>query len=502
MFFSLTIRVLVFFYQYFAGLAFGERELITKPRAYYISFSGNDKNDGTRGAPFQSIQRINKIPLKPGDSILFEGNRQFSGSLTISLNGKGDPQHILFISSYGTGHASIYSGNNPGIHIENLKWIEIRKLKITGAGRKKGNVQNGIIIRNSSHIIADSLEISGFQKSGLLIDYSNNIFISHIFTHENGFAGISVGGSGGSKKTNHHIYIRHCRAENNPGDPSNLDNHSGNGIVVSSCTLVLIEYSTATHNGWDMPRKGNGPVGIWAYEADSVIIQHCLSYRNKTSAGGGDGGGFDLDGGVTNSSVQYCLSYENQGAGYGLFQYPNASPWHDNVFRYNISENDGSISDAHAAVYIWNGSGEVNQFYNALFYNNTVYNAKGAAISYSNQSARKGFAFYNNIFVSRDSLVHGKSGDDIFLGNDWWSLKTGGGATGLGGLKVDPGFMQAGKSTVISASGLKNFRNYRLPGNSPLHKSGTNLKKSYGIQTGNKDFNGAKTLDNLVGACF
>ena len=172
-----------------------------------------------------------------------------------------------------------------------------------------------------------------------------------------------------SKKSNHDIYIGYCRAENNPGDPSNLNNHSGNGIVVSACTKVLIEYCTATNNGWDMPRKGNGPVGIWAFEADSVVIQHCLSYRNKTSVGGADGGGFDLDGGVTHSIVQYCLSYENQGAGYCLFQYLYASPWHDNIFRYNISENDGAVSDAHGGVYIWNSAKLTpDQFYNCRFY--------------------------------------------------------------------------------------------------------------------------------------
>ena len=81
---------------------------------------------------------------------------------------------------------------------------------------------------------------------------------------------------------------------NNPGDPTNLNNHSGNGIIAGFCKNILIEYCTANNNGWDMPRIGNGPVGIWCYEADSVIIQHCISYQNKTSKGGEDGGGYDL----------------------------------------------------------------------------------------------------------------------------------------------------------------------------------------------------------------
>ena len=67
---------------------------------------------------------------------------------------------------------------------------------------------------------------------------------------------------------------------------------------------VLIEYCTATNNGWDMPRTGNGPVGIWAYESDSVLIQRCIAYRNKTQKGAADGGGFDFDGGMTNSIIR------------------------------------------------------------------------------------------------------------------------------------------------------------------------------------------------------
>ena len=67
---------------------------------------------------------------------------------------------------------------------------------------------------------------------------------------------------------------------------------------------VLIEYCTATNNGWDMPRTGNGPVGIWAYESDSVLIQRCIAYRNKTQKGAADGGGYNFDGGMTNSIIR------------------------------------------------------------------------------------------------------------------------------------------------------------------------------------------------------
>ena len=41
-------------------------------------------------------------------------------------------------------------------------------------------------------------------------------------------------------------------------------------------------------------------MGIWASESNRVVIQMCRSTGNRTG-GRHDGGGFGLDGGVTNS---------------------------------------------------------------------------------------------------------------------------------------------------------------------------------------------------------
>ena len=522
MYFNMFILVSLFV-SYFHNriIRIEDKEVKTTGRSYYISLSGRDANAGTRDAPFQSISKINTVPVGPGDSILFEGGQQFTGNLALHMTKPADRQHPVLISSFGTGYATLLAGHGSGIHIEKLQWLLIKKLILVGSGRKKGNVRSGLSIINSHFLTADSLEIKGFQKSGLNIDLSGDITVKHIFSHENGFAGISVGGSGVSKKLNNRIYIGYCRAENNPGDPSNLNNHSGNGIVVSACTNVMIEYCTATNNGWDMPRKGNGPVGIWAFEADSVVIQHCLSYRNKTSAGGADGGGFDLDGGVTHSIVQYCLSYENQGAGYCLFQYLYASPWHDNLFRFNISENDGAVSDAHGGVYIWNSSKTSDQFYNGRFYNNTIYNSKGTAIRYSELNERKGFLFCNNIFVARDSLETKQAAGDIFKGNDWWSLKhiiypetiIGFESTNVELandshpvnrklLNLNPDFLVIGRTALTSATGLKKFSHYKIPAKSPLREIGIHLETLYGDEDGVLDFNGKKPPLNGIGACF
>ncbi len=268
-----------------------------------------------------------------------------------------------------------------------------------------------------------------------------------------------------------------------------------------------------------MPRKGNGPVGIWCFEADSVIIQHCISYKNKTAPGAADGGGFDLDGGVTNSIIQYCLSYENEGSGYGIFQYNGAAAWNNNTIRYCISENDGSVSPAHAGVFIWNSSGDSSQFTNCFFYNNTIYNTKGAAISYEALSANSGFRFYNNIFVAKDSLIIGKETNSVYLGNNWFSLNGGFIAVGvidflawantnnkekysnkIVGFNTDPLFANPGHSNLTDPILLNKFNNYQLPASSSLSNNGLDLKTLFGIDNGGKTINGNAANAKGIGA--
>ena len=453
-------------------------------KSYYVSNSGDDNNPGTMSAPFKTIQKINSLDLQPGAIVYFKSGETFNGTLIIGSNKTGVKEHPVAISSYGGGDAIINADSVSAIRLYHTKYIIVQKIKLTGLGRKTGNRENGLAVLNSEHIRVLLLDISGFQKSGLLIDSSSHVNCRDVFVHDNGSAGITVEGPA-SKKDSRDIRIEDCRAENNPGDPTRLDNHSGNGIVVGHCTNVVIEACTATNNGWDMPRIGNGPVGIWCYEADSVMIEHCLSYNNKTSKGGADGGGFDFDGGTTNSVIQYCFSYGNQGSGYCIFQYWGASPWYNNTIRYNITENDGTVSDSRAGIYIWNSSDDPKQFYNCKVYGNIVYNAKVAAISFSDKSENKDFDFYDNIFVGKDSLIKGKDilGNCNFTGNDWWSIDSQFNAWGLKdfktwaikcgkeqkngrivGTNIAPKFKNPGNAALTTAAQIKSFGGYKMQG--------------------------------------
>ena len=467
-------------------------------------FIGNNEQegDGSFHNPWNSFASADMKKLQAGDTLFFMGGQSFDESIRIDSLLCGTSEKPLVIASYGEKPAIINSGNDGGIHVYNSKHLKIEHIRCIGSGRKEGNTQNGLLLNSCSHICLSDIETEGYQKSGLNIYQSSDIMADGIYAHDNGFSGILVSGRYGSKDASRDILIKNSKAENNPGDPTELNSHSGNGILAGHCTNVTIEYCTATNNGWDMPRKGNGPVGIWTYESDSILIQYCISYRNKTSEGAADGGGFDLDGGVTNSVIQYCLSYENEGSAFGLFQYAGASPWYNNTIRYCISENDGNVSAAQAGVFVWNESDDPQQLKDCYFYNNSIYNEKGAAISYEAQSENSGFKFFNNIFIANNELITGKESTGSFLGNNWYSLSSNyDSMKEKNGLTIDPEFRKAGKTDITDPYLLKSFDAYCLPEQSPLKTKGIDLEQSFGINAGEVDFNGKQILIHGIGAC-
>ncbi|MEO5979046.1 MAG: right-handed parallel beta-helix repeat-containing protein [Chryseolinea sp.] len=486
---------------------------------YYVASNGDDASDGSMAKPWATISRVNILNAQPGDTILFRGGNEFKGQLQLDSVDRGSPKLEVFVSSFGRGKATINGGNTSAIVVNAAHGIRIKNLIVKGSGRKGGNTESGIIIRSSSHINVDSVEVAGFQKSGLYINASTYFSAEYVHAHDNGAAGISLGGTRG-KNDNHHIVIRHCLAENNPGDPTNFDNHSGNGILVGLSTGVLVEYCVATNNGWDMPRVGNGPVGIWAYEADSVVIRHCISYKNKTARGAEDGGGFDFDGGVTNSIIEYCLSYENQGSGFGIFQYEGASPWINNTIRFCVSHNDGLTSRSRSGIFIWNGDKIGKNFRDLYFYNNVIVNTKGTAINFDTQSKHLNFKYFNNIFVAGGELTKGKATDDTFIGNDWWSLTEKFNINGIRdfkkwaqfsgqemqggtvhGMNVDPGFLNR-TLRITDPLLLISLEEFKIAKSSKLQSNGVDLKANFNIDPGQLDFNGRPLNVRGIGLSF
>ncbi len=474
--------------------------------AYYVNGEiGDDDNPGTVDKPVKTIKELNLRLKKESADVYFTSGQVYNGTLEL-INVKGPDAHQFKISSMGDGKAVINGGNAEAILIKNCQNIWISDIDIKGNGRKTGNKTNGLSVSQSSKCMIENIRAEGFQKSGIDLYDCSVIVVKNVFATDNGFCGINVMGS--ARDLSGKIRIQDCKAENNPGDPARLDNHSGNGILVGVSDGVTIDHCSATNNGWDMPRQGNGPVGIWTWESDHIIIQYCISYRNKTSKNAKDGGGFDLDGGVTNSLIQYCLSYENEGAGYGLFQYAGASPWSNNVVRYCVSINDGQTTEGSGSFFVWNGSNDQAQLTNCMIYNNVVYNSKAPVISFENSSAHKDFVFCNNIFLYSNQPIAGTNSGSTFLGNDWWSentkkimifdnLNEWANATGqemmkgqLVGMQIDPKLRGPSLTDITDPYQLDKLTGYTLKPDSPLKNKGLDLTTYLHVIQPIRDFYG------------
>ncbi|MBN1361209.1 MAG: right-handed parallel beta-helix repeat-containing protein [Sedimentisphaerales bacterium] len=381
-------------------------------RDYYVSPQGDDSNPGTQDAPWQSVARVNAATLGPGDRVLLQGGRRFVGTIELGREDSGTADRKVVVTSYGVGQAVIDGRNGRAFTANGCNYFVIRNLDVVGSGRKSGNTEDGIHVVDAQGMEIDQVDVSGFRGNGLSADGVRDARITNVHAHETGAAGISVGYQRRSKN----VYIGACVARNNPGDPSNLTNHSGNGIVVANVEDAVIEYCEAANNGWDMPRRGNGPVGIWAWHGDRVVIQFCISHDNKSP--GDDGGGFDLDGGMTNSVLQYNLSYNNDGPGYFLCQFPGATVFRNNVVRYNISQNDGVKNNRRSGIDVYSASPNASD---CQVYNNTIYNAHGPAVGFGGLPM-PGVVFRNNIFVCSRDVVAGEAQRGRFEGNVYWSV--------------------------------------------------------------------------------
>jgi hypothetical protein len=506
---------------------------------YYVSPSGNDSGAGAApgtGA-WQTISKVNVQSFAAGDRIFFEGGQGFVGTLGFGSDDTGTAANPIIVSSYGGGRATINAGSNKGLSIYNTAGIAISELILTGAWgatSQSGNTGNGIEIymdlpgaTKLDFVHIDNVEVRGFKQNGILIgawpaDGSKsgwaNVQLAGCVAHDNGAAGISSFGyfsSGASTYAHANIVVRDCTVYSNRG-VRNTGNHSGDGIVLADVNGATIERCLSYDNGELCNYDNGGPIGIWTYDSNAVLIQFNESHSNKSGGSTFDGGGFDLDGGVTNSTVQYNYSHGNQGAGYLLFQFSGARPLlGGNVIRYNISENDGR-KGGYAGIVVGGGSAVKNN----RFHNNTIYISpapSGMPAAVKNLGVGTGNTLRNNIIQSAGGVLLIDSPATattnlLFQGNNYWSsgstfaIKWGAstyatlaawrtataqeknGAADTGSA-VDPLLNAPGTGgTIGNPALLCELAAYRLQPASPMINSGLDLLARFAVSPGSRDY--------------
>jgi hypothetical protein len=502
-----------------AGCASSQAEAgSVAPRDYHFSPRGDDtRGDGSAERPFRSLAKVGATRLNPGDRVLLEGGQVFAGNLVLGERFTGTAERPVTIGSYGSGRARIDGGEGTALRLRNVDGVVVENLILEGSGPSRNfgtglrltNDRHGWGARRGSFARVQNVEAHGFGLEGIHVEAARgfgfeDVRIEDSETYENGHGGIYISGERPDARSYPHtnVYIGRCVARDNPGDPDAQDeNRTGSGILITGVDGAVVERCEARGNGRLCRAEKGGPMGIWASESNRVVIQMCRSTGNRTG-GRHDGGGFGLDGGMTNSVMQYNYSSDNDGSGYGLFQYPGARAWHDNTVRYNVSQDDGR-RNAHAGIHIWNGDHGLR---NAWVYHNTVMMHRPAreelvpprAIWVQSQTID--LRVMNNVFsvdpgVTVVDVSPGQRGI-TFAGNCYWA--SGGGLDirwagrefrslqswrGTGqergvGIEADPGLPPNPTATERGAT----------RGTSPLVDSAVNLS----VDTGGRDFAGTK----------
>ncbi|SOC78859.1 hypothetical protein SAMN06296241_0378 [Salinimicrobium sediminis] len=507
---------------------------------YYVSAAGDDNNSGlTPNDAWKTIQKVNSITVKPGDAVLFEGGKTFNGSLKFDSNDANGGSNAVTVSSYGTGRATISSGTAHGIDIYNTAGFKINNLIVSGTpGEKNSGIQfytdlDGDVKFDFAEV--KNVEVHGFSDFGIVFGswkYQSvnnsgfkNVVVENARVYDIMNVGIGSYGNFSASKTGYahsNIVVRKCEVFNITGNPAITEKHTGNGIMLSDVQNSVIEYSTAYNSGQLNANSNGGPVGIWYWDADNVTIQYNEVYGMKSGTKK-DGGGFDLDGGVTNGTMQYNYSHNNYGAGYLIGQFGGARPMRNIKVRYNVSENDAATNGG--SIYLFNGASPASMK-DIFVYNNTLYieekasNTATAAIKLLKwQTMSENINFHNNILVAENGadLVQVPSGYHAnFFGNLYhtsgtFNISYKGISYGSlasfrttqneiyngneAGIEADPLLQAPGEGGTIGfGNSLTNLSAYKLQTNSPAIDAGI----SFSEESVENDFYGNNLSTNSI----
>lgn len=503
---------------------------------YYVSPNGKDSNDGkSPSTAWQTLGKVTSTTFQAGDSVLLEGGQTFAGCPTFSGSNIHSTAAAPFtLGSYGTGRFTITANCTgskvPAVTISGINGFILRDGILTG---NAGGAEYGVWINNpgstpTDYVRIQNCDISGFYTADTS-DYGAEIFVDgipggldHVLVLDSTLHGASgptspddngIVGYGNGQNITNVLYQGNTMFD--IGGKANGPNGAvGNGLVTNGVDGGVVQYNVAYDCGRNTTSCG-GPAGIWAYSANNVVFQYNEVYGMGPTAstqGGCDWNAYDLDGNVTNSVVQYNYSHDDVGA--GLLAYISGT-WSGNVFRYNISENDGAGVDF---------AGYAATTSDLAVYNNTIYS--GAAMQAGLQVGIPGGGTLagkvaNNVFYSamggpllnilswNTATVTGVA----FDGNDYyaagafqitwtasaayttlaaWSSATGEEMLGgsMVGHAVDPKLASPGMTGTVGGYEPAKLAGYKLAAGSPLIGAGLDLKAKLGIDPGTQDYFG------------
>lgn len=111
-------------------------------KIYYVDSSAAEGGNGTEEKPFNTLEEVNQITLKPGDGISLKRGSVFDNQ-KLAPKGKGTEKAPIVINAYGEGDRPVinaggfrktgdgYEGNKEAVLIENMEYVWVTGLEVT-----------------------------------------------------------------------------------------------------------------------------------------------------------------------------------------------------------------------------------------------------------------------------------------------------------------------------------------------------------------------------------
>lgn len=438
---------------------------------YYVdAVNGSDANDGTsENKAWQTVDKVNTVVFGPGDEILFKSGQTFMGQLMPQGSGSKE-DGVIRMDKYGGDTLPTINANgtleNRGavIQLINQEYWEISNLALTNPATNTEGARVGVLVIgkeygtldhiyvtncNITNVVSDisKAESSAKTEAGAELWYGTGSGGGVVFQTFAGGEEIptafndilvdnntirNLGRSGTGVLVNNayrNIYQQGYAFESGDGDwfphtnilISNNDiSYTTNAILIHGCdgsigNGVVIENNLVYH-----PDRYDSNAAVWFSLCNEILVQYNEVYA-LDNGGSNDCGAFDYDGGVTNSIMQYNYTHHNRGESVMVCNVHWSNAWEstnttDNIYRYNISENDlWGANAGHGRLWVQKGAQR------SWFYNNLIYVAEGMP---GNNIAITGAGMdtymYNNLFInlSENSTWYVLDGANLNIDNN------------------------------------------------------------------------------------
>lgn len=427
---------------------------------------------------------VKKRILQPGDAILLERGKQFTGML--SPTGTGTEAAPIRVGAYGAGaRPQIHAGgtNEAAVRLCNPSCWEVQGLELTntdGSDNDQGALFGIYVCAEGvegtyTHVYIDNCyvhhvngKVAGKGRGGIHIRVADSLqktIFDDLRITNNRIE--DVGGVGIENSARHSsvdllpeggLFTKNLWTRVYVG--GNVLNRTGRNCIIARASLNAIY----EHNILANSSRYDSGHSIFCFNTDGIKIQHNEAYGNvgdkKNNNGGGesDRGGFDADYNCVNTYIQYNYSHDNLWF-CGIMKRPTRNV----VIRYNISQNDRE------GIYFY-GFEKNKSAENVHIYNNTHFVKKGLHVSvFAEGRTPINTTFENNIFFFEEKGEWGKNAtgiNTVFRNNLYYNITPHSSDTQP--IMAAPGFIKPGAAgSNINLKTMDALRGYQLQAGSP-----------------------------------